>query len=71
MTDEWPPALFCIWSVEHTRWWAPGEMGYAEDLGGAGLYTRTDAERIVRRANLVRFHECMIPLAALAPLRKP
>lgn len=57
--------LFLIWSMEHDAWWAPGEIGYAPVIGGAGRYSRADAERIVRRANIVRCHECMIPESAI------
>jgi len=57
--------LFVIWSIQHQLWWAPGEAGYCGLVRDAGTYTRGHAERIVRAANLVKFHECMIPLAAV------
>lgn len=56
---------FVIWSIEHTRWWAPRWSGYAHTLAGAGRYSRQEAARIVERANMVQFHECMIPVSAL------
>ena len=55
---------FVIWSIEHTAWWRPGEMGYTHALREAGRYTRKDAERIVRKANIVKVNECMIPAPA-------
>jgi len=57
---------FVIWSIEHQAWWAPAERGYVETVADAGLYTRERAEAIVRDANIVHFHECMIPVSALA-----
>src|SRR5438105_12624457 len=57
---------YVIWSIEHTAWWRPGQWGYADTLAGAGRYSRADAETIVARANIRAFHECMIPVAALA-----
>ena len=57
--------LYVIWSIEHTAWWAPGECGYTTSLQDAGRYPRARAAQIVARANLARFHECMIPVTAL------
>jgi len=54
-----------IWSLEHQRWWRPGEMGYCDTLAEAGRYPRARAELIVSRANIVEFHECAIPVTAL------
>jgi hypothetical protein len=56
---------YLIWSIEHTAWWAPAELGYIEDLQRAGRYTKVQAARIVRQANRVDFNECMIPVACL------
>jgi hypothetical protein len=55
---------FVIWSLEHNAWWRPGEMGYCYELREAGRYPRDIAERIVRRANIVKVNECMIPAPA-------
>lgn len=57
---------YAIWSIEHNAWWRPGSMGYTDHLSEAGHYGYVEAVRIVDRANLVAFHECMIPLSALA-----
>jgi hypothetical protein len=54
--------LFLIWSIEHDAWWRPNWLGYSRVLADAGLYPREEAERIVRGANIVAFHECMIPV---------
>ena len=56
---------FFIWSIEHNAWWRPNWCGYTDTLRDAGRYSRTVAEEIVARANLVAFHECMIPVRAL------
>lgn len=57
---------FVIWSIEHDRWWRPGEMGYCDTLAEAGRYPRERADQIVARANVVTFHECRIPIRAIA-----
>jgi hypothetical protein len=62
------PHEFVIWSMEHEAWWAPGSLGYAPTLDGAGIYSREDAAFIVRRANIVKCHEAMIPVEALIGL---
>jgi hypothetical protein len=59
------PSGFVIWSIEHGAWWRPGEVGYCDTLAEAGLYTEAEAARIVARANIVHFHECIIPVAAV------
>lgn len=53
---------FLIWSVEHDAWWAPYRIGYTRELRDAGIYDAADAREIVARANVVAFHECMIPI---------
>lgn len=63
MSDE-----YVIWSMEHDAWWAPGQIGYSDTIEGAGIYSRDDAAFIVRRANIVKCHEAMIPVAALIGL---
>jgi hypothetical protein len=60
MTDA-----YVIWSIEHQAWWRPGWMGYCVSLHDAGLYTQREAAEILSRANLVAFHEAMIPVTAL------
>lgn len=57
---------YVIWSIEHRAWWRPNSVGYCDTLSEAGRYAQGEAERIVARANLVRFHECMIPIDAVA-----
>ena len=57
--------LFVIWSIEHGAWWRPGRWGYCETLRGAGRFSRREAKQIIEGANIVAFHECMIPVAAL------
>jgi hypothetical protein len=64
MSDDY---AYVIWSIEHGRWWAPNSLGYVASLRGAGRYTRAEAERIVRSANVNAFHECLIPVTALEP----
>lgn len=61
-----PERDYVIWSIEHTAWWRPHSLGYCAALSEAGRYAKADAERIVERANIVAFHECMIPVDALA-----
>ena len=63
---------YVIWSIEHDAWWKPARTGYTRELVEAGIYAEREARAIVQRANLVAFHECMIPveafgLAAAAP----
>lgn len=41
-----------IWSWEHMAWWGPDSWGYTTEKAKAGLYTRSDAQRIVDRANI-------------------
>lgn len=59
---------YLIWSIEHTAWWRPGEMGYTLSLAEAGRYSRARAESIVSDANIRHFHECMIPIEAIGAL---
>ena len=61
MSDE-----YLVWSVEHTAWWAPHHRGYTRDIRNAGRYARDEAREIVKRANVVSFEECMIPVECLA-----
>jgi hypothetical protein len=58
---------FLIWSIEHNAWWRPREIGYTRVLSEAGTYDRTRASEIVQRANIVKFHECMIPIECASP----
>lgn len=41
-----------IWSVEHQGWWKIGRMGYTPHKSQAGLYSRADAEKICKDANI-------------------
>ena len=60
-------ALYVIWSVEHTAWWAPNRHGYTRDIRAAGRYQRSEAREIVREANVVCCEECMIPVECVEP----
>ncbi|MHB9879143.1 hypothetical protein ACSMXM_05715 [Pacificimonas sp. ICDLI1SI03] len=42
------PDVVLIWSGEHHAYWRPNSAGYCTDGLGAGLYSRAEAERIVR-----------------------
>jgi hypothetical protein len=61
MTDD----TYVIWSIEHQAWWRPGSMGYCLSLHDAGRYAEREAAEILSRANLVAFHEAMIPVSAV------
>jgi hypothetical protein len=54
-----------IWSIEHTAWWGPGQMGYVPTLDGAGYYDEVEADRIVAQANRVKVNECKVPVDAV------
>lgn len=56
---------FAIWSIEHDAWWAPARLGYTRLLDDAGSYSDAESREIVARANVVKFHECRIPLECL------
>ena len=61
---------YVIWSFEHHAWWRAGRVGYTSRLEHAGLYSRAEAERIVRDANVVRINEeCLTLVDALAEER--
>jgi hypothetical protein len=44
-------APWVVWSFEHDAWWAPGRLGYVQDLAAAGRYTKLEAIEIERHAN--------------------
>jgi hypothetical protein len=46
-------------------------MGYVPTLALAGRFSREEAAAIVERANIVKFHECMIPLEAFGEYFQP
>lgn len=54
---------YVIWSFEHNAWWRPGRMGYTTQLSQAGQYSRAESERIVARANIVKFNEQLMLLS--------
>lgn len=56
---------YLIWSIEHGAWWRPDRCGYTLRLHEAGRYALEDARQIVKDANIVHFHECLIPLEAV------
>ena len=56
---------YLIWSVEHDAWWRPLWNGYTRVLAEAGHYSKHEAERIVRQANIISFNEAMIPIECM------
>ena len=42
---------FNIWSVKHSMWYGPGQVGYVDTLAGAGVYTGTEASEILALVN--------------------
>lgn len=59
---------YLIWSIEHDAWWKPGWHGYTSDINEAGMYSKDEAERIVKNANAHgSFNECMIPQECTEP----
>jgi hypothetical protein len=42
--------VYLIWSVEHNRWWGPGERGYVVSISEAGHYPREVALRVCTKA---------------------
>ena len=57
---------YYIWSIEHNAWWGPAEWGYKQHVRDAGLYSKEEAYRIVKRANFAEVMEAMIPESAIA-----
>lgn len=48
MTDKTTePVAWLIWSGEHQAWWRENARGYSLQVGGAGRYTRSDAEAYI------------------------
>ena len=45
---------YLIWNLERGQWWKPAEHGYTSDIKQAGLYSESDAIRIIRNANVIR-----------------
>lgn len=41
-----------IWSNQHSAWWGPNKSGYTTLYEAAGLYTKEEAEAIVRSATV-------------------
>jgi hypothetical protein len=48
MSERW-----LIWSNEHRAWWRPAGHGYTTATHQAGMFSRDEAEAIVRDANRV------------------
>lgn len=44
--------IWSIWSNEHNQYWRANCMGYTSDISEAGLYTRSDALEICRKASV-------------------
>ena len=42
---------YLIWSIEHTAWWNPDELGYTVQRPRAGRYGHDAAAMICRSAN--------------------
>jgi len=55
---------YVIWSIEHQAWWPATRMGYVPTLALAGRFSYDEAAAIVAQANIVKCHECMIPIEA-------
>ena len=53
---------YLIWSVEHNAWWRANQWGYSPRLADAGQYSKEEAQKIVKSANVGSFNECMIPV---------
>lgn len=62
---------YVIWSFEHDGWWKPGGWGYTTALNEAGHYSQTEAERIVRDANVVTLEEKMLTIEEAAAFHPP
>jgi hypothetical protein len=45
-----PDVRYVIWSNQHKAWWRPKSAGYARDVRGAGVYSRTEALDICQTA---------------------
>ncbi len=43
-------------------WWKPNERGYTSDLSEAGFYTKEQATRITKAANLMKVEDIMVPV---------
>jgi hypothetical protein len=46
------PRNYLIWSIEHSAWWKPNQIGYCDKRENAGRYTLSEASAIVREANI-------------------
>lgn len=58
--DDW-----LVWSEEHGSWWRAGQRGYTTSILQAGMYTRVQADRIVREAN--DYSATINEIAVIAP----
>jgi len=45
-------AAWLIWSGEYAMWWRENAQGYSAQVGGAGRYTRSDAEAYIAGCGL-------------------
>lgn len=51
-----------IWSIEHSAWWKPNNMGYTTNKDEAGLYSFRSACIIINDANAFgEVKEAIIP----------
>jgi len=57
-----PATKYLIWSVEHNGWWKGDRHGYSDNLPGAGMFSKEEAEQIVNDSNMRGLEECMIPV---------
>ena len=46
MDDQW-----LVWSNEHDAWWGPRWHGYFTNILAAGVYTKAEADEIVRNTD--------------------
>ena len=57
--------MFYIWSIEHNGWWREGRHGYAECISQAGVFSEIESKNILKKANLMEFNECLIPVTSI------
>jgi hypothetical protein len=56
---------YLIWSYEHDAWWKAERRGYTRVLIDAGVYSKAEAEAIVKDANIVAVEEEAVSLYAV------
>ena len=53
---------YLIWSIEHQAFWLESEYGYTRNIHEAGRFTKEQAEKIVKAANIIKIDEVMLKL---------